>query len=174
MRIIVGENAMDQEKLAESRRLANEKRRAEAAQRRAEEEKELHEEERREQEETDKLRLDEQSIEDFERLRVQLKTFYEEISVLSKKSPDAAVNKFKLKFLNDTLKKVTAILGPAHRPFPDFEAFDDGDLTTTSDVVLMLSHYLKSMAPFKDAHTYKDEDDEKRYWYTKGDCDLEV
>jgi|GEM_PF-520223 len=157
---------MDKDRMAEGRRLAAEKRRLEAENRRAAEAKEL--------EEVERLRLDEETIQDFEKFRVQLKTFYDEISILSRKSPDSPMNKFKLKFLNDTLKKVTAILGPAHRPFPDFEAFDEDELPTTSDVVIMLSHYLESMGPFKDAHTYSDAVSLKRYWHTKGNGDLEA
>jgi hypothetical protein len=161
------EAIMDQEKLAEGRRLAAEKRRQATAEARAQEEKE--------EEELEKLRLDEQTILDFEKLRTQLSTFYNEINVLSKKSPDGPLNKFKIKFLNDTLRKITAILGPEHRPFPDFEAFDEAQLPTSSDAVLMLSHYMKSMDPFMQAHTYEDEKGRKRYWYTKGDDgDLEV
>jgi hypothetical protein len=157
---------MDQEKLAEGRRIAAKKRRLADEQARAQEEKEA--------EEIEKLRLDVEVIREFEKFRIQLKTFYDEISILSKKTPDGPVNKFKLKLLNDTLKKVTAILGAAHRPFPDFEAFDEVGLPTASDVVLMLSHYIKSMIPFKTAHTYSDDEEGKKYWYTKGDSNLEA
>ena len=37
-------------------------------------------------------------IETFEKLHVQIKDMYAEISILSKKAPDGAMNKFKLKF----------------------------------------------------------------------------
>ena len=151
--------------MAEGRRTASEKRRQEAEAARAEKQ--------RLEEEEAKLRIEPATIHDFERLRIQLKTFLEEIKVLSKKSPDGPVNKFKLRFLNDVLKKMTAILGDTHRPFPDFEMFDEDDLPTTSDVVLMLSHYADSMGRFFADHTYGDDDDTK-LWYTKGDEDIEV
>lgn len=147
------------EERAQKRRFAAEKRLAEAEKQREVEEKQC---------------LEPSTIQEFARLKVQLKTFYDEISVLSKKTPDGPVNKFKLRFLNDTLKKATVLLGEIHRPFPDFETFDEADVPTSSDVVLMLSHYRKSMEHFKADHTFQDEDDDKWYWHTKGDEDLEV
>ena len=41
-----------------------------------------------------------ENIERFEKLHIQIKDIYEELSLLSKKSPDGAINKFKLKFIN--------------------------------------------------------------------------
>jgi hypothetical protein len=148
---------MDKEKMAEGRRRVAEQRRAEEEQREAEEETRRVEKEKQEQqrrEEWEKKQLAPAVIRDFEQLEVQLKTFYEELSILSKKSPDGKMNKFKLKFVNDTLKKTNAILGDSHRPFPDFELFSDEDLPSSSDAVLMLSHYLKSMERFRNDHSH--------------------
>ncbi len=105
-------------------------------------------------------------IRDFEQLRIQLKTFYDELSILSKKAPDGKLNKFKLKFLNDTLKKINAILGATHRPFPDFEVFVDDELPSNSDAVLILSHYLKSFGQFFADHSEKVGGD--TVWCVKG------
>ena len=157
---------MDHQKMTEGRRLAAEQRKQEAEAIRAEEAKQ--------EEEEEKLRLEPATIHEFRKLRVQIKTFSEEIKILSKKSPDAPVNKFKLKYLNDVLKKMTAILGEGHRPFPDFEMFEEVDQPTTSDVVLMLSHYIESMSRFFSHHTYKDENNQNRLWHTKGDEDIDV
>jgi len=100
-------------------------------------------------------RLTPATIRGFEMLRTQVKTFYDEISILSKKAPDGPLNKFKLKFLNDVLVKVTTILGEQFRPFPDFESFVDSELPSASDAALILSHYLDSMSKFHGHHTYK-------------------
>lgn len=165
-----GDLPMDKEKMAEGRRLALEKRRREAAEEQAEEER-LEEEARVKeafrQTEEEKRKLDPATIKAFETLRAQIKTFYEEISILSKKSPDGPLNKFKLKFLNDVLIKVTVILGEEYRPFPDFEAFTDPDLPSASDAALILSHYLSSMSRYYDFHTYKVSHMEYK-WHTKG------
>jgi hypothetical protein len=153
---------MNQEKMAEGRRRAAEERRAEEERLEAEQEARRVEEERRQQkrrEDWERKQLDPEVIREFQQLEVQLKTFYDELSILSKKSPDGPLNKFKLKFVNDTLKKANAILGDTHRPFPDFELFSEDDLPSSSDAVLMLSHYLKSMARFQSDHSY---------WYGTG------
>jgi hypothetical protein len=154
---------LDQEKMAEGRRRAaeerqraTEQRRAEEAQRQTEEEARRIEKEKQKQkrrEELEKKQVDPAVIRDFEQLEVQLKTFYQELSILSNKSPDGPLNKFKLKFVNDTLGKANAILGDTHRPFPDFEVFSDEDFPSSSDAVLMLSHYLKSMNRYHNDHS---------------------
>ena len=46
-----------------------------------------------------------QDVDNFEKLSGQLISIYDEISLLSKKNPNDAVNKFKLKFINDLVKK---------------------------------------------------------------------
>ena len=47
------------------------------------------------------------------------------------------MNKFKLRFVNDSLKKATALLGTAYRPFAEFEVFAEDEMPTTSDVGMM-------------------------------------
>lgn len=113
-------------------------------------------------------KLESATVHEFVRLHGQLKSFYDEISLLSKKSPDGAMNKFKLRFINETLKKTTALLGDEYRPFPEFEVFSDDEMPTTSDVGMMLSQYLNSMGRFKNDHIYKGSDF-KWYWRIAGD-----
>jgi hypothetical protein len=112
--------------------------------------------------------LDPAVIREFEQLEVQLNTFYEELSILSKKTPDGPLNKFKLKFVNDTLNKANVILGDTHRPFPDFELFSDADLPSSSDAVLMLSHYLKSMDRYRTDHSNRNSIG-SLVWCVRGD-----
>lgn len=166
---------MDQVKMAEGRRRAAEQRQADdqewlVAQEAIRVEKEKRKRER--QEEWEKKQLDHAVIRDFSQLEVQMKTFYEELSILSKKSPDGPLNRFKLKLVNDTLKRVNAIIGDTHRPFPDFELFSESDLPSSSDAVLMLSHYLKSMMRFEVDHSYwgKGAYSNQHYWCIKGDA----
>ncbi|MGB2864165.1 MAG: hypothetical protein WBC05_12620 [Sedimentisphaerales bacterium] len=96
----------------------------------------------------------------------QISTMYEEIGLLSKKKPDGPVNKFKLKFINDILKKVNKIMGAEYMPFDDFNTFDEDALPTASDVVFILSQYLKSMDKFRFDNTYSLSGD--RYWRLPG------
>lgn len=83
-------------------------------------------------------------IEEFEALNGQLQSFYTEMNTLVKKNPNDALNGFKLKLLNSTLEKANKILGKTHRPFDDFEKFDDESMPSTSDVLLMVSQYLSA------------------------------
>ncbi len=89
--------------------------------------------------------MKETDIEKFEKMQTQLHGLYEEISALSKKAPNDAVNKFKLKFINEVLSQSDGILTSQHKPFDEFKRFDEDDLPTNSDVALILSQYLNCM-----------------------------
>lgn len=73
----------------------------------------------------------------------QLLSIYEEISLLSKKNPNDAVNKFKLKFVNKLLSHINDFLDKMYKPFDDFDNFDEDDIPQNSDVVFILSQYLQ-------------------------------
>jgi len=78
----------------------------------------------------------------FEKTQAQLEGLYNETSTLAKKSPNDAVNKFKLKFINQVLKETNLVLGNSYKPFNNFECFNEDDLPTNSDITLILSQYL--------------------------------
>jgi hypothetical protein len=61
------------------------------------------------------------------------------MAAISNKSPDQAVNKFKLSVINEQLKIANDILLDQARPFESFEAFDETALPSNSDVVVVLS-----------------------------------
>ena len=115
--------------------------------------------------------LEEDTVREFEIVRGQVQTFYDEVSVLSKKSPDGKVNRFKLGFINGTLRRATALLGDAYRPFADFESFNDEELPSSSDVGMMLSQYLNSMQRYKRDHTFRDPV-LKWLWRTKSGVEI--
>lgn len=83
------------------------------------------------------------NVDEFEKLSGQLLSVYEEISLLSKKSPNDAVNKFKLKFVNGLILKSNEFLSVRYKPFEDFSVFDEDDIPQNSDVVFILSQYLQ-------------------------------
>lgn len=91
-------------------------------------------------------------IETFEKLHVQIKDMYAEISILSKKAPDGAMNKFKLKFINQLIETANQFLEEGYKPFDDFEKFDDNDMPYNSDVVIIISQYIKCLEKFKYDH----------------------
>jgi len=95
--------------------------------------------------------------EKFDIIEDQINGLYNELGILSKKKPDGAVNKFKLSFINDLIEKVNPLLGTKYIPFESFSGFDEETVPTTSDVVLILSQYLKNMDRFRYDNTrYKD------------------
>jgi hypothetical protein len=87
--------------------------------------------------------MNQQDLEVFEKLAGQIESVYDELSLLSKKSPSDAVNTFKLRFLNSLLAAANDLLGTAYRPFADFEQFDEDALPQNSDAVFILSQYLQ-------------------------------
>jgi len=83
------------------------------------------------------------SVDIFEKLSGQLLSIYEEVSFLSKKHPNDAVNKFKLKFVNKLMSQSNDYLEEKYKPFDDFDNFDEDDIPQNSDVVFILSQYLQ-------------------------------
>ncbi|MDR3601420.1 MAG: hypothetical protein P4L49_13225 [Desulfosporosinus sp.] len=90
-----------------------------------------------------------EDVEAFEKVQAQLHGLYDEIVVFSKKNPDGAVNKFKLKFINQVLIDTNEILDNRNKPFADFDSFDEELLPTNSDVVIILSQYINCLEKFR-------------------------
>ncbi len=93
--------------------------------------------------------MNKKDVDVFEKLSGQLISVYEEISLLSKKSPNDAVNKFKLKFLNKLLNDSNLFLAEKYKPFKDFNIFDEDDIPQNSDVVFILSQYIQCFEKFR-------------------------
>jgi len=87
--------------------------------------------------------MNRKDVDVFEKLSGQLLSVYDEISLLSKKNPNDAVNKFKLKFVNKLIGDSNDFLSEKYRPFEDFVSFDEDDVPQNSDVVFILSQYLQ-------------------------------
>lgn len=93
-----------------------------------------------------------EDIETLEKLLVQLKGLYDEISQLAKKSPNDGLNVFKLKLVNKIIAVGNSILVGRYRPFDDFEQFDPDDLPTNSDVTMILTQYIEQTERFRSDH----------------------
>lgn len=87
--------------------------------------------------------MNRKDVDIFEKLAGQMEGVYDELSVLSKKSPNDAVNKFKLKFVNSLLSESNLYLAQAYRPFTDFEMFDIDEMPQNSDVIFIFAQYLQ-------------------------------
>ena len=96
------------------------------------------------------LRKDE--VDQFEKLAGQLLGLYEEMSLLSKKSPNDAVNRFKLKFINRHLSDSNEFLKEKYIPFGEFTQFSEDDIPQNSDVVFILSQYLQCLEKYRADH----------------------
>lgn len=79
----------------------------------------------------------------------QLQGPYTEIGTLAKKSPNNAVNKFKLKLVNRVISAGNEVLGDAYKPFEDFDQFDPDDASSTSDITIVISQYTEEAERFR-------------------------
>lgn len=84
-------------------------------------------------------------VDRFEKFFGQLTGIYDEMSLLSKKNPTDAVNKFKLKFINQQIAECNTMLTATYRPFDDFDLFSEDDVPQNSDVVFIVAQYLQCM-----------------------------
>lgn len=84
-----------------------------------------------------------EDVDRFEKVVGQLQSVYDELALLSKKSPNDAVNKFKIRFVNKLLGEGLELLGDKYRPFEDFSEFSEDEVPQNSDVVFMLTQYLQ-------------------------------
>lgn len=96
-----------------------------------------------------------EQVEEFDRVSSQLASFKRELTLISNKKPDGPINKFKIKLINELLEAINPVLGENFRPFKEFLTFDESDLPTASDVVVILAQYSTGMDRFKNAHQFK-------------------
>lgn len=92
-------------------------------------------------------------IEIFEKVYGQLQAARTEVAALSKKSPDGAINKFKLEFINQMLCESNKLLKESNKPLDGFEKFDPDVIPTNSDVVFVISQYIESLDRLKADNT---------------------
>jgi len=102
----------------------------------------------------------------FEKLSGQLLSVYEELSLLSKKNPNDAVNKFKLKFVNKLINDSNDYLGDKYRPFDDFDNFDEDDVPQNSDIVFILSQYIQCFEKLRSDNVVQVMS--SWFWYVEG------
>jgi len=89
--------------------------------------------------------MTEEEVNQFEKIQSQMSGLYMEIGLLSKKNPNDAVNKFKLKFINKSIMESNELLGDDYKPYQEFDKFEEAEMPTTSDVTMMLEQYLNCL-----------------------------
>lgn len=113
--------------------------------------------------------MNKEQVDTFLKLQTQLKSAYNEISLLSKKNPTEPLNKFKLKFINSILSRANEILEEKYKPFPDdFSLFEEDTLPNNSDVVFILSNYLTSLEKLRCDNIKYSKSDFNWYWLIDG------
>lgn len=108
-----------------------------------------------------------EDVDNFEKLQSQLEGLHSEISALSKKSQNDALNKFKLKFVNKIIIDSNKLLGEKYIPFPVFSSFNEEDIPTNSDVAMMLTQYLSCFEKLRADNVKQDYG--KWYWVIDGE-----
>lgn len=98
------------------------------------------------------------NVVEFEKIQEQLQSLHDEVDKLSKKKPDDAINKFKLSFINEVLAKANKVLEDTYLPLDNFRTFDEDNIPTNSDVVLILAQYIAA---------FKREYADKKLWLLK-------
>lgn len=91
-----------------------------------------------------------EDIDTFEKTRTQLESLHLEIGALSKKAQNDAINKFKLKFVNQSIASANSILGTTYMPYTDFTQFEEDDVPSNSDVTMILGQYLNCLEKLRD------------------------
>jgi hypothetical protein len=103
-------------------------------------------------------------VHSFEKTQAQIQALHEEIGALSKKSPGDALNKFKLKLVNELIGEANGLLKGDYRPLGDFESFSEEDIPTNSDVTLVLAQYLSCLEKFRADNIQRGEHNIGWYW----------
>ena len=95
-----------------------------------------------------------------------LEAMYAEFKEISKKKPDSAINKSKIKIVNRLLEEVRTVLSEeASISFLDL--LDEDDVPQASDVTLILSQYVAAMKAFRENHYGRDGSDYTYTWFIK-------
>ena len=104
----------------------------------------------------------------FVRVYGQLRELRRDFSELSSKKPSEAINLFKLARVNEFLGKANLFLETGFEPFESFKQFDQNDIPTNSDVLLVLNQYILSLKKYVLKNSVSEDDDEPRYWVLNG------
>ena len=111
-------------------------------------------------------------IELYETIRPKIESIRNTIKDLSNKKPDVTLNSFKVKRVNLLLEQANGLLKDL-KPYEDFSKFDEDDLPTYSDMLMILNLYVKSFEKYwqdnSETHKITDPfefDREERIWKT--------
>jgi hypothetical protein len=107
-------------------------------------------------------------IKEFEKLQAQLESLHTEIGILAKKSPNDALNEFKLGFVNLTLKEINSFLDKDYLPYKNFTEFVNDQLPSNGDVVFILSQYLACLESLRISNIIYEDYLKTWFWKIEG------
>jgi|ERR1035437_1363064 hypothetical protein len=93
--------------------------------------------------------MDKTTVDTFEKLVAQFDGLHSEIGSLGRKSPNDALNNFKLTLVNNLIISANKLLGVKYKPFSDFEKFDGENIPSNSDVTFILAQYISCFEKFR-------------------------
>lgn len=90
---------------------------------------------------------------------------YNEFQELSKKKPESPLNTYKVKMINRVLEPIKELL--KNEDVSEYlDVLDIDDIPTNSDVILILSHYIKALEMFNEKY-YRNSVKGMYRWATK-------
>lgn len=104
-------------------------------------------------------------IGDFEALQGRVESFHLELGGLAKKSPNDALNKFKLSMTNALLEELNRFLSKSDRPIKGFEQFEESSMPSNSDVLIVLSQYLSALEKLRSDNVFMF----RGFWYWRAE-----
>ena len=99
----------------------------------------------------DKFYTTEEKAQTHDNMTPLLEAMYVEFKEISKKKPDSAVSKSKIKIANRLLEKVRTVLSD-EESIGFLDVLDEDDVPQASDVTLILSQYVAAMNAFREKH----------------------
>ncbi len=105
-------------------------------------------------------------IDKFIKTNTQIEGVYAELTILAKKSPDSPLNKFKVQLINRIIISANEILGTDNLPFPDFIGFDEVELPSNSDAVLVVGQYLNCLEELRAQNIVEDDYHEGEWFWS--------
>ena len=109
---------------------------------------------------------------EFDKMESQLDSICSEIDKLSKKKPDDTINSYKLNIINCLLGEINELFEKGDIPIEKFKLFDETELPSYSDIVLVFSQYLEKMDYFRFRNTFYKYP--SQYWRLEDEEKLET
>lgn len=109
-----------------------------------------------------------EDVDTFEKIKAQLESLHQELSILARKSPNDAVNAFKIRFVNLTLNQYNTLFGDKYKPFMEFDTFSAEAIPSNSDVTFIISQYIECAEKFRADNIEYDHDELHWIWKVEG------